>query len=1237
MRKPLLFALCFWGCATLPKTVLRAAPPADAPALERAAEAFFQAASVDGLRQAVADAERAGPDSAVFHELAAELSELEVREALGNAHRLQSLSRTDNAMALMGVHELWEKPASLEQRRLTLSLFEALAKNHADLDVRAAAAHYAARLFHNAGDFAQRDAMLASIPGQLTFAIAGTWDNEQGKGFEQILEPENKPGLNETYDARFGQTGWRQNAPVDPFGNVYLGNAFSPTRWSVAFAQSTFEAPADGSYSLRLTTTDPLKVWVDGKPVFAAALLEREVFEHLQIPLTLQKGAHVILIKSAHREGDWLLGGRVVPCAEAEAVTDVDSAIRARVSAIHSPARRAYYQAVWAQLIAGGNHAVKAADAFVRAFPQSIYARLMLVQALWFNQERGRTADSLAALDKETGDTLPFIRLWQAQFWAQQRLKAKDRAALLALQRARPDIRETYEQLADLYEDENWTEDELATREDMLRLFPPKASGYTRYGSLLARLGRRAEADQAFQHVLESQPFHDDALTRAAERALDETDLRRAIALQQKRIEASPNDLRPHSQLALLYRRLNETEKAKAEYEKMLAICPQSAWAHAQLGSLAYEAKDMPTAVSHWQKSLDLNPDDERLANHLDFVAPASTGPWAQDIPDEADIEHALLMRKQPLPKSTAEIAFLLDHEVILLNSDGSTSRVVTQIQHALNPAGRDRMTRQTMQSAGRQRMLHSYAIDPNGNRTEASSERGRQVFFRNLQVGSTTVLQYRVDAAASGYLARYFTEDWSFQGTNDFRVKSQLSLWMPLNTQLHEDGTGTVERTSSVHGEQMRVQWNASNMAPLSTEPSMPTVRELAANIRLSTVPDWATWLSWEKSLLEGVFRDSPEIEALASQLQSEAPSVDGKLKRIHQYLMEEIRYQQDYESFIAGVKPHPAPMVLERKYGDCKDKAVLFITLAKRMGIDAHFALVRTRDMGPANADVPMQQFNHAIVYVPKQEGYPEGRFFDPTAELLDVEAVRHDDVGTHSLVYDPTTGNHSWRDIPFQAPGVNADDTELKIKLAADGVAKGQLVLKAQGKNGSFFRRLSRNSDLLSQLLQRVSGALLPGSVTQEATAWEVKDLTVPAVVTAETESKTATRKEGDTLRLRVPNDWSPRSLFALATRKQPLVLGTPSQTTFRFSVTLPDGYQPKTLPSSGELKSRCLSFTRKTGFSGQVFQMEQTVQMLCERISAEEYAQYRAQADAISKMQEEELVMMPSKAKTKSPVR
>src|SRR5439155_3073662 len=105
--------------------------------------------------------------------------------------------------------------------------------------------------------------------------------------------------------------------------------------------------------------------------------------------------------------------------------------------------------------------------------------------------------------------------------------------------------------------------------------------------------------------------------------------------------------------------------------------------------------------------------------------------------------------------------------------------------------------------TGGRLRMLHSYAIDPNGARTEASSERAGAVYFRNLQVGSTVVLQYRTDDPGKGFLSRHLTKSWSFQGLSDQRVRSEFVLWTPLSTKLHETTVGPVCCDEAKRGEQ--------------------------------------------------------------------------------------------------------------------------------------------------------------------------------------------------------------------------------------------------------------------------------------------------------------------------------------------------------------------------------------------------------------------------------------------------
>lgn len=1215
------------GCATLPLPTLQPVLADDAK-LRMAADAFYSATRVQDLREALAAARSVSTAAALTHELEASLSLLAGDEAGRVAHLLAALRDANDPDALFHLHALMGSDFTFDQRALVKRHLEALTQHHAQEPVRALAAYHWLGLMTADGELDARADVRAALTGLLPFDVVGTWDNDQGKGFDLELGPEARPGLTERYEGRSGTLGWRLQAPLDPRGRLDLSSLMSPTRWSVAFAHAAVQVTQAGRYELRLSSTDPLKVWVDGQQVFAAAQLDKVAFDHLVLPLQLTAGSHTVLVKSAHREGSWWLLGRLVPAAaDAPAVADVAAALKAATRHVEPSSPRGLWLASqWALQAAGGNVAVKAAEAFARAHKSSLFARVGLVEALWHNQERGRVADLLAALDGELGGQVPFVRLRQLRFLLQQGLRLKAREGLLPLVKQPDAPKEALELLVDLYRSESWLQDELAAHRLLEQRFGSSPEQKSEYARALLRDGRRAEALAQYREVLDEQPYAAEPLRSLANLHQDDGALDDAARLFEARLEAWPLDQQAWLSLAETRRRQGQGDAALAALEKAEALCPECPSPHSRRGELLYERNDTARALAAWKRALQLNPENDTLANRIDFLSPEARGPWMADVPDEAALAKSVAQRTRTQQKPGADVAYLLDHEVTLLNSDGSTSNVVTLVLHAFNAQGRDRIMRQSVGS-GRLRVMHAYSVDERGARSEASSERSRSIYFRGMQPNSTLVLQYRLDTPPSGFLARFLTKTWSFQGVSDQRTESTFVLWTPSPLPLHEERIGPVQRSQTKVGEQMRVVWTLTDAAPLPAEQGMPTIGELTANIKLSTVPDWKTWLSWEQALLEGAFRDSPEIDALAQKLGDGATDAQERLLRVHQFVMEEIRYQQDYESFIAGVKPHPAPMVLERRYGDCKDKAVLFITLAKKLGLDAHFALVRTRNAGPVIDAVPMQQFNHAIVYVPEQPGVA-ARFFDPTAELLDLDVVRSDDVGTRSLVFDPKEGTHTWREIPYQGPEANRERIALSLAVDAQGAAQGTMRMEAKGRTGSTLRRIAHNDELFKQMGQRLAAMVVPNATATDVEAVDIKSLRAPAVVQQKVSSSTFAKREGDTLRVRLPTEWSPRTQFSLATRRHPLLLGTPTLYENRLELTLPDGFEVKKLPASGELALPCLSLSRTVKVEGGKLVADSSYRFSCERLSASEYPAYREKADDMSRLLEDELVLGPA---------
>jgi hypothetical protein len=79
---------------------------------------------------------------------------------------------------------------------------------------------------------------------------------------------------------------------------------------------------------------------------------------------------------------------------------------------------------------------------------------------------------------------------------------------------------------------------------------------------------------------------------------------------------------------------------------------------------------------------------------------------------------------------------------------------------------------------------------------------------------------------------------------------------------------------------------------------------------------------------------------------------------------------------------RPHDAAQVLDQRFGDCKDKAVLLVSLLRALGVEAEPALVNTWSGGHTSSSPPSASaFNHAIVHL-RRDG--SDLWLDPTRTL-------------------------------------------------------------------------------------------------------------------------------------------------------------------------------------------------------------------------------------------------------------
>jgi hypothetical protein len=130
-----------------------------------------------------------------------------------------------------------------------------------------------------------------------------------------------------------------------------------------------------------------------------------------------------------------------------------------------------------------------------------------------------------------------------------------------------------------------------------------------------------------------------------------------------------------------------------------------------------------------------------------------------------------------------------------------------------------------------------------------------------------------------------------------------------------------------------------------------------------LSSLKSWQDVNLWAQNVF--TLDKEPDLSTVFKEIFKGSETTEEKINKIINYVQDEIRYMGN-ESGLGSIKPRSPEQVIKQRYGDCKDKSLLLVTLLKKIGIsEAYPVLVNTamqkelEKLGPAN-----EIFNHCIV---------------------------------------------------------------------------------------------------------------------------------------------------------------------------------------------------------------------------------------------------------------------------------
>jgi tetratricopeptide (TPR) repeat protein/transglutaminase-like putative cysteine protease len=185
--------------------------------------------------------------------------------------------------------------------------------------------------------------------------------------------------------------------------------------------------------------------------------------------------------------------------------------------------------------------------------------------------------------------------------------------------------------------------------------------------------------------------------------------------------------------------------------------------------------------------------------------------------------------------------------------------------------------------------------------------------------------------------------------------------------------------------------------------EPFLPPDAPMWPHVDFSTGVSWQQIADSYRTLSEAQMQPSA-LTAFQAETAKDA-SREEIIRAMLVKLDKEVRYT-GIEFSRSQLVPYTTGKILERRFGDCKDKASLLVTMLRARGIEAYMALlVADEDSEDVEAEMPgMGIFNHAIVVVP---GKPE-LWIDATAPVSHVGELPGADQGRLALIIRPgTTG--------------------------------------------------------------------------------------------------------------------------------------------------------------------------------------------------------------------------------------
>jgi transglutaminase-like putative cysteine protease len=512
-----------------------------------------------------------------------------------------------------------------------------------------------------------------------------------------------------------------------------------------------------------------------------------------------------------------------------------------------------------------------------------------------------------------------------------------------------------------------------------------------------------------------------------------------------------------------------------------------------------------------------------------------------------------------PADHEGESFVYLLDDGVVIYQANGQYKQTYRQVAQILTQDAVENWAEQSFSyEPGHQKLTVNWirVVKPNGEvvTAEAAHKQDSDIpaTMGNPVYADRKVRRYSLSGVSVGTIVDYsftleelkpyragdFLTSWSITtGLPTRRSRYILDVPADLKMNILERNVANPKKVATAHGRRVYT-WTASDLKKPKSEPFAADSNDVFQSLLVSAPTSWQDISKWYAGLARDRYVLTPELEKKLHELVSGARTLDDSLSAVQRWVAQDIRYVS-LSLGIGGYQPRPPAEVFKTQYGDCKDKATIFVAMAQRMGLEAYPVLLSAG--GKVQRSLPsIDQFNHAIAALKIGGKYT---FVDLTSDLTPYGELPGPDQGQFALVVHPD-GHADEVTLPEDPPSANLSETSFSGELTPDGLVNLHYTERAEGLRQYGLRGLfttPMDSTKRDRFIRALAGNTYPGATGDSLVVFDGKDLKAKPQITMAVHGGQAAKISGQSAILSLPPSFG--SMAGLQTLATQLESGKP----------------------------------------------------------------------------------------------